>query len=128
MPGRPKRKAVENTEIQAKRARGETDLEWGMKWRQVGTPTKDLHPVLCLDTDSLDPVDKAAGFDIDFTIISTQSGRKFATGTYHTFYITHIRTFSKHIYYIKAPFAQIIHFSIRFAHQHTVTLMLQIHN
>lgn len=77
---RPKRKAVEAAAVAAKKARGETDLEWGLSWGQVGKPAQGLHPVLLLDSDTCPPVSKAAGFDIDFTVISTKSGRKFATG------------------------------------------------
>ncbi|GFO18904.1 polynucleotide kinase 3'-phosphatase [Plakobranchus ocellatus] len=75
-----KRKAVINSEQNAKRARGETDLGYGLQWTAVGeeTPGAGLSPLLCLKSDTLEGRQKLAGFDIDFTVIKTASGRKFA--------------------------------------------------
>ncbi len=80
MPGRPKRKAVDRTAEKAKRARGETDLQWDLRWGWVGQMVGDVQPLMVLDSHTLPPVTKAASFDIDFTLITTKSGRTFATG------------------------------------------------
>ncbi len=81
MPGRPKRKAVGDTAQKAKKARGETDLKWDLKWSNAGKPDKnEIHPVIILSSSTLDGSEKIAGFDIDWTVIQTSSGRKFATG------------------------------------------------
>lgn len=77
---RPKRKAAADSEIKAKRAKGETDLEGDLKWHQFGDVIKGMCPLLKLTSDSLPGRDKVAGFDIDFTVIKTASGRRFATG------------------------------------------------
>ena len=75
-----KRKAVEKTEERAKRARGETSLDDGLQWSAAGVPLNGLNPLLVLHSGSVPGAGKIAGFDIDFTIIETASGRKFATG------------------------------------------------
>ncbi|KAK6179358.1 hypothetical protein SNE40_011740 [Patella caerulea] len=75
-----KRKAVDDTKTKAKKARGETELGDGLRWIQHGKEVKGACPVIALTSDTLPGRDKIAGFDIDFTIIRTQSGRKFATG------------------------------------------------
>ena len=81
MPGRPKRKAVDDTAKKAKKAKGETDLKWDLKWSTAGKPDKNgINPVIVLSSDTLDGCKKIAGFDIDWTVIQTASGRKFATG------------------------------------------------
>ena len=77
----PKRKAVEKTAQKAKKARGETDLKWDLEWTTEGKPDKNgIEPVIALRSDTLDGCTKIAGFDIDWTVIRTASGRKFATG------------------------------------------------
>ena len=81
MPGRPKRKAVDNTAQKAKKAKGETDLKWDLKWTTAGKPDKNgIEPLIALRSDTLDGCTKIVGFDIDWTVIKTASGRKFATG------------------------------------------------
>ncbi|XP_059140398.1 bifunctional polynucleotide phosphatase/kinase-like [Physella acuta] len=81
MSSRPKRKAVTDSEVKAKKLRGETDLCDGLHWSNVGTDSKGVCPLLItLTSDSLEGRSKVASFDIDFTIIKTASGRKFATG------------------------------------------------
>lgn len=77
---RPKRKATEAAAMEAKKARGETDLTDGLKWHQAGEEIKGINPVIVLSSDTLAGSQKIAGFDIDFTVIRTASGRKFATG------------------------------------------------
>lgn len=84
MSGRPKRKAVTDTEVRAKKLRGETDLTDGLRWVNIaddrrGGDTEDC-PVIALISETLEGSSKIAGFDIDFTIIKTASGRTFATG------------------------------------------------
>ncbi|KAL8622446.1 hypothetical protein ACOMHN_034111 [Nucella lapillus] len=81
MSGRPKRKAVDNTAQLAKKARGETDLADGLRWSAEGKPLKGVCPLLVLSSDDLEGRKQVAGFDIDFTVIKTASGRKFATGS-----------------------------------------------
>ncbi|XP_045160646.2 bifunctional polynucleotide phosphatase/kinase-like [Mercenaria mercenaria] len=75
-----KRKAAEQAEIKAKRAKGETDLSDNLKWDYYGEVVKNVCPLLTLTSSTLPGCQKAAGFDIDFTVIKTASGRKFATG------------------------------------------------
>ena len=77
-----KRKAVADSEIKAKRARGETDLKGDLQWSYHGDAKTApyIQPLLKLTSSSLPGVEKAVGFDIDFTLIETKSGRKFATG------------------------------------------------
>lgn len=83
MSGRPKRKAVDATAQRAKRARGETGLSNGLRWTAEGKPLKGAcSPLLVLTSDDLEGRSKVAGFDIDFTVIRTASGRKFATGNF----------------------------------------------
>lgn len=77
---RPKRKAAAESHIKAKRAKGETDLEGDLRWQQYGDVMKGHCPLLKLTSESLPGRNKVAGFDIDFTVIKTASGRKFATG------------------------------------------------
>lgn len=75
-----KRKAAEQAEIKAKRAKGETDLTDNLKWEYHGAVVKNVCPLLTLTSSTLPGRQKAAGFDIDFTVIKTASGRKFAAG------------------------------------------------
>lgn len=75
-----KRKAAEEAEVKAKRAKGETTLGNDLKWQYVGEVVKNVAPLLILGSSTLPGKTKAAGFDIDFTVIKTASGRKFATG------------------------------------------------
>jgi bifunctional polynucleotide phosphatase/kinase len=75
-----KRKAAEQAEVKAKRAKGETDLSDSLKWDYHGEVVKNVCPLLTLTSPTLPGSQKAAGFDIDFTVIKTASGRKFATG------------------------------------------------
>ncbi|PVD23837.1 hypothetical protein C0Q70_17111 [Pomacea canaliculata] len=77
---RPKRKAVVDTAKRVKKARGETDLGWGLNWSSAGTMHKGMCPLLVLTSSELEGREKVASFDIDFTVIKTKSGRKFATG------------------------------------------------
>ncbi|XP_005096369.1 bifunctional polynucleotide phosphatase/kinase [Aplysia californica] len=83
--GRPKRKAVTDTETKAKKARGETELGDGLVWRDIGDGkgigVSGACPLMALISDCLEGRTKIAGFDIDFTVIKTASGRKFAIGS-----------------------------------------------
>lgn len=80
MPPRQKRKAAADAEVKAKRAKGETDLEDDLKWSMEGDVLKGVCPLMKLTSDTLPHSKKVIGFDIDFTVIKTASGRKFATG------------------------------------------------
>jgi bifunctional polynucleotide phosphatase/kinase len=75
-----KRKAAEAAETKAKRARGETDLGDGLKWSQHGEVMKGVCPLMALTSPTLPGCEKVVGFDIDFTVIKTASGRRFAQG------------------------------------------------
>lgn len=91
---RPKRKAVDDTMQAAKRARGETDLKWDLKWSEAGPNLSNgPRPLLVLDSDTLPGVSKVAGFDIDWTVIRTASGRKFATGRHGDQRLFYIHSF-----------------------------------
>lgn len=81
MSSRTKRKAVTESEQKAKRARGETDLGNDLHWTSEGTGKGMSPELLCLTSDTLEGRSKIAGFDIDFTVIKTASGRKFAVGS-----------------------------------------------
>ena len=85
MPRGTKRKAVTDSENKAKRARGETDLKGDLQWSYHGEAKAApyIQPLLKLTSSTLPGVTKAIGFDIDFTLIETRSGRKFATGVCH---------------------------------------------
>ncbi|KAL5017466.1 hypothetical protein ScPMuIL_007055 [Solemya velum] len=78
---RPKRKAVSDSAVKAKRAKGETDLPDNLKWSHVGDAGYGNPLMIVLSSDSLKGATKVAGFDIDFTVIKTASGRKFAIGS-----------------------------------------------
>ena len=74
---------MDATAQRAKKARGETDLANGLRWMAEGNPLKGAcPPLLVLGSDDLEGRSKVAGFDIDFTVIRTASGRKFATGNF----------------------------------------------
>ena len=75
-----KRKATAAAELKAKRAKGETDLGDNLKWEHVGEIVKSVCPLILLSSSTLAGRQKVAGFDIDFTVIKTASGRRFATG------------------------------------------------
>uniref|UniRef100_A0A0B7APD7 PNK FHA domain-containing protein n=2 Tax=Arion vulgaris TaxID=1028688 RepID=A0A0B7APD7_9EUPU len=81
MTGRTKRKAATDdaAEVKAKKVRGETGIGHGLKWSNVGGSDANCS-LIVLSSDTLGGVSKVAGFDIDFTVIKTASGRKFATG------------------------------------------------
>ncbi|CAL1540072.1 unnamed protein product [Lymnaea stagnalis] len=87
MSGRPKRKAVTDTEVRAKKLRGETDLTDGLRWVNIAdnyngrSGGDEDSPVIALISATLEGSSKVAGFDIDFTVIKTASGRTFATGS-----------------------------------------------
>ena len=113
-----KRKAAEEGEVKAKRARGETDLCDNLKWEYVGDVVKNVCPLLLLGSSTLKGQTKAAGFDIDFTVIKTASGRKFATGNYFelkfkcTNRAVHIPVIDVHLYTCKGMDTLIIECTI----------------
>lgn len=74
-----KRKATEEGGPKAKKAREEDKLS-NMKWGQAGEPVKGIHPLITFTSTTLPGQQKVAGFDIDFTVVKTKSGKKFAAG------------------------------------------------
>ena len=76
----PKRKSDRANEIAEKKKREE--LRHGLSWSNHGEAHKSpyIPPLLYLSSDELEACSKVAAFDIDFTLIQTKSGRKFATG------------------------------------------------
>ncbi|CAG5121090.1 unnamed protein product [Candidula unifasciata] len=89
MPGKPtKRKAAVDTKAKktpTKKVRvddggASSDSGHGLRWINVGDAHGGLYPLIAYTSDTLEGVEKVAGFDIDFTIIKTASGKKFATG------------------------------------------------
>ncbi|BFZ16485.1 hypothetical protein BsWGS_19524 [Bradybaena similaris] len=88
MPGRPtKRKAASKPKTTTKKARvdsegdeASTGAGHSFKWTNVGDVKGGFPPLIAYTSDTLAGVNKVAGFDIDFTIIKTASGKTFATG------------------------------------------------
>ena len=76
------KKAKAASDLKEKRAKGETSLKDNLKWDHVGEPIKSISPVIVLSSATLPGQQKVAGFDIDFTVIKTASGKKFATGKF----------------------------------------------
>ena len=87
-----KRKATAAAEVKAKRLKGETDLGDNLKWEHVGEIVKSVCPLIVLSSSTLPGRQKVAGFDIDFTVIKTASGRRFATGIFSTEYRNNVIT------------------------------------
>ena len=58
----------------------EEELAGTGSWESVGTASKGLCPVLIRKDTALKGSKAVAGFDIDWTIIATKSGRQFPTG------------------------------------------------
>ena len=79
------KRAKAASDLKAKRAKGETSLKDDLKWEHVGVPIKSVSPVIVLSSATLPGLQKVAGFDIDFTVIKTASGKKFATGKFLLF-------------------------------------------
>ena len=77
----PKRKSERVQAVEAKKQK--KSLGFGLQWSthgDAGTRAPYVAPVLMLTSYSVDFRPNVAGFDIDSTLIQTQSGRKFATG------------------------------------------------
>ena len=77
----PKRKSERVSSADAKKQKKSHrfDLSWSTHG-DAGARAPYIAPVLLLTSDTVDFRRKVAGFDIDSTLIATQSGRKFATG------------------------------------------------
>lgn len=51
-----------------------------VNWMHHGDEAKGLKPLMYLDGEDILPSAKIAGFDLDYTLIATQSGKAFPTG------------------------------------------------
>ncbi len=51
-----------------------------LQWKEVKAARDSLSPMYYLSSKTLPGRQKVAAFDIDWTVIATESGRKFATG------------------------------------------------
>ena len=71
----------------AKKVKGEASHCDDMTWGQVGQLIKGIPPLLTFSSTTLPGQQKVAGFDIDFTVVKTKTGKKFAAGLYDTDYI-----------------------------------------
>ena len=79
----PKRKSTRAAESSAKRAKLEEEsaLKFDLEWSMAGsTDAKGIPQLVVLGGTGALHSDKVAGFDIDWTITKTKSGRKFPTG------------------------------------------------
>ena len=80
----PKRKSVRAAESEAKRVKAEESFpptKFKLTWDQAGEATsKGIQPLLFLDGPDVVHSESVAGFDIDWTIIRTKSGKKFGQG------------------------------------------------
>ena len=79
----PKRKSARAADSAAKRTKLEEEsaLKFDLEWSTAGsTDAKGIPQMVLLDGPGALHSDKVAGFDIDWTIIKTKSGRKFPTG------------------------------------------------
>ena len=77
----PKRKSTRAADIAAKKARlEEPALNFKLEWNHHGRGEKDVPQLVFLDGPDALHSTKAAGFDIDCTVIKTKSGRRFPTG------------------------------------------------
>ena len=78
----PKRKSTESHEASSKSKRVKKDeaskFPYNLEWKEHGREIKPgLQELIYLDGPDAKESSKVAGFDIDFTIIRTKSGRKF---------------------------------------------------
>lgn len=68
-------------EASAKKAKlDESVLKFDLQWSGEGEDAKGIPQLVVLDGPGAPHSDKVAGFDIDWTVIKTKSGRKFPTG------------------------------------------------
>ena len=77
----PKRKSDRAAGIAAKKAKQDiSKIEFNLEWKEEGELKPGIPELIYLDGPDATQSSKVAGFDIDYTIIKTKSGRKFATG------------------------------------------------
>ena len=81
----PKRKSARVSDKEEKKAKEDVMTKEGLEWKMVGDASRApyIAPLLALHSSKLEGRTKVVGFDIDFTLICTKSGRKFATGSYN---------------------------------------------
>ena len=80
----PKRKSNRVADSDAKKAKVEASVpptKFDLKWQEVGEATsKGIRPLIILDGPGAVHSASVAGFDLDWTIIRTSSGKKFGQG------------------------------------------------
>ena len=67
----------------AKKAKRGTGLPHDLQWGNHGDEAKGVCPLITLTSSTTPGRTKVAGFDIDWTLIQTKSGKTFPTGTVH---------------------------------------------
>lgn len=76
-----KRKSTQIPDVAAKKAkRDESHLKFDLEWKEEGSLKPGIPNMIYLDGPDATHSSKIAGFDIDWTIIKTRSGKKFPTG------------------------------------------------
>ena len=64
----------------AKKAKAGANPCADLSWEDVGKLVKGIPPLITFTSSTLPGKQKVAGFDIDFTVVKTKSGKKFAAG------------------------------------------------
>ena len=64
----------------AKKVKGGAKPCDDLTWEEVGKHVKGFPPLITFTSTTLTGNQKVAGFDIDFTVVKTKSGKKFAAG------------------------------------------------
>ena len=80
--GGPKAKKAKEEAVgpKAKKGKEESILVDDRTWKNTGDIVKGVSPLIVLASTSLPGRERVAGFDIDFTVVRTASGKTFAAG------------------------------------------------